>query len=54
MPLTDAAIADMLTTTLHDLGRGRFYQIAQEMAEYYVMPRLLREGNVHADERYRH
>jgi hypothetical protein len=46
MPLTDAAIADMLTTTLHDLGRGRFYQIAQEMAEYYVMPRLLREGNV--------
>jgi len=46
MPLTDAAIADMLTTTLHDLGRGRFYQIAQEMAEYYVMPRLLREGNI--------
>ena len=44
MPLTDADIADMITTTLHDLGRGRFYQIAQELAEYYVLPRLLRKG----------
>ena len=46
MPLTDQNIADMITTTLHDLGRGRFYQIAQELAEYYVLPRLLRKGNV--------
>lgn len=46
MPLTDANIADMLTTTLHDLGRGRFTQIAQDLAEYYVMPRLLRAGNI--------
>jgi len=44
--LTDQNIADMLTTTLHNLGRGRFHQIAQELAEYYVMPRLLRKGNV--------
>lgn len=44
--LTDQKIADMLTTTLHDLGRGRFWQIAQELAEYYVLPRLLRKGNV--------
>ncbi|MHC4526257.1 MAG: phage major capsid protein [Planctomycetota bacterium] len=46
MPLTDANIADMITTTLHDLGRGRFYQIAQELVEYHVLPRLLRKGNV--------
>ena len=44
MALTDQNIADMLTTTLHDLGRGRFWQIAQELAEYYVLPRLLRKG----------
>ncbi|MHC4744335.1 MAG: phage major capsid protein [Planctomycetota bacterium] len=46
MPITDANIADMITTTLHDLGRGRFHQIAQELVEYYVLPRLLRKGNV--------
>jgi hypothetical protein len=46
MALTDANIADMITTTLHDLGRGRFHQIAQELVEYYVLPRLLRKGNV--------
>jgi len=46
MQLTDQNIADMITTTLHELGRGRFYQIAQELSEYYVLPRLLRKGNV--------
>jgi hypothetical protein len=46
MPLTDQMIADMITTTLHDLGRGNFYQIAQELSEYFVLPRLLRKGNV--------
>ncbi|MCJ7497039.1 MAG: phage major capsid protein [candidate division Zixibacteria bacterium] len=46
MPLTDADIADYITTTLHDLGRGRFHQIAQELSEYFVLPRLLRKGNV--------
>jgi len=46
MALTDQNIADMITTTLHDLGRGRFWQIAQELSEYYVLPRLLRKGNV--------
>ena len=46
MALTDQNIADMLTTTLHDLGRGRFYQVAQELAEYIVLPKLLRKGNV--------
>ena len=44
--LRDIDIADMVTTTLHDLGRGRFYQIAQELAEYYVLPRLLKKGNI--------
>jgi hypothetical protein len=36
----------MITTTLHDLGRGRFHQIAQDLVEYLVLPRLLRKGNV--------
>jgi len=44
--LTDQMIADMLTTTLHDLGRGRFYQIAQELVEYLVLPRLLRKERI--------
>ena len=44
--LTDQGIADMVTTTLHKYGRGRFTQIAQELTEYYVMPRLLRKGNI--------
>lgn len=46
MPLRDIDIADMLTTTLYDLGRGRFYQIAQELQEYLVLPRLLRKERV--------
>jgi len=46
MPLRDSDISDMLTTTLHDLGRGRFYQIAQELVEYLVLGRLLRRTNV--------
>jgi hypothetical protein len=46
MPLTDANIADMITTTLHDLGRNRFYQIAQDLSQYLVLPELLRKGNV--------
>lgn len=46
MPLRDIDIVDMLTTTLHDLGRGRFYQIAQELAEFIVLPQLLKKGNI--------
>ena len=46
MSLTDANIEDMLTTTLHDLGRNRFHQIAQDLVEYVALPRLLRKGNV--------
>jgi len=46
MPLRDTDIADMLTTTLYDLGRGRFYQIAQELQEYLVLPRLLRKERI--------
>lgn len=46
MPLRDVDIADMLTTTLYDLGRGRFYQIAQELSEYLVLPRLLRKERI--------
>lgn len=46
MPLRDTDIADMLTTTLHDLGRGRFHQIAQEIVEYIVLPRLLRKERI--------
>lgn len=41
MPIRDIDIADMLTTTLYKLGRGRFEQIAQELQEYFVMKQLL-------------
>lgn len=41
MPIRDIDIADMLTTTLYKLGRGRFEQIAQEIQEYFVMKHLL-------------
>jgi hypothetical protein len=46
MPLRDTDIADMVTTTLEDLGRGRFHQIAQALVEYLVLPRLLRKERV--------
>lgn len=39
--ITDRDIEDMLTTTLYKLGRGRFYQIAQELTEYEFMGNIL-------------
>jgi hypothetical protein len=36
----------MITTTLHNLGRGRFHQIAQDLQEYLVLPKLLAKDNV--------
>ena len=44
--LRDIDIADMVTTTLEDLGRGRFHQIAQELVEYKVLPRILRKERI--------
>ena len=44
--LRDIDIADMVTTTLHNLGRGRFHQIAQELQEYIVMGQLLKAGRM--------
>lgn len=39
---TDAQINDLVTTTLNQLGRGRFYQIAQELQRYELMGFILR------------
>jgi len=44
--LRDIDIADMVTTTLEDLGRGRFHQIAQDLQEYLILPRLLRRERI--------
>jgi hypothetical protein len=44
--LRDIDIADMVTTTLEDLGRGRFHQIAQELQEYLVLPRIMRKEKI--------
>ena len=41
MPIRDVDIADMLTTTLYNLGEGRFYQIAQELQDYEFMGNIL-------------
>ena len=40
-PIRDVDIADMLATTLYNLGEGRFYQIAQELQEYEFMGNIL-------------
>ncbi len=39
---TDASINDMVTTTLNDLGRGRFWQIAQDLQHYELMGFILK------------
>ncbi len=41
MPIRDVQIEDMLTTTLYNLGEGRFYQIAQLLQEYEFMGNIL-------------
>ena len=41
MPIRDHQIEDMVTTTLYDLGEGRFYQIAQELTKYEFMGNIL-------------
>lgn len=43
MPIRDQDIADMVTTTLYKMGRGRFEQIAQELQEYEIMPWLMKK-----------
>ncbi|HOK67208.1 MAG TPA: phage major capsid protein [Anaerohalosphaeraceae bacterium] len=42
--IRDVDIADLITTTLHKLGRGRFHQIAQQLTEYEVMSWLLKKN----------
>lgn len=44
--LRDVDISDFLTTTLYQLGRGRFYQIAQELQEYELMGFILKANGV--------
>lgn len=41
MGATESQIADLITTTLRDMGRGKFEQIAQELQEYIVMGQIL-------------
>ncbi len=41
MPIRDVDIEDMITTTLYQLGEGRFHQIAQELQEYEFMGNIL-------------
>ena len=39
--LAAADIADLVNTTLKDLGRGRITNLMNALQEYYAMPRLL-------------
>jgi hypothetical protein len=47
--LTDADILDLLTTTLDELNRGEFSDIAQELQDYPVMRNWLRKERVVVD-----
>lgn len=42
--IKDTDIADMVTSTLHKMGKGRFEQIAQELQEYEIMPWLTKKN----------
>ncbi|HML73326.1 MAG TPA: phage major capsid protein [Anaerohalosphaeraceae bacterium] len=39
--MRDSQILDLITSTLHKMGKGKFTQIAQELHEYEVMGKLL-------------
>lgn len=41
--IPDSAIADLITSTRPDEGRGRFQQIAQRVTHYTVMGRLMKD-----------
>ena len=47
--LTDQEIADLVAGTLHELGRMRFQQIAQELQDYEVMSKWLKKDKVAVD-----
>jgi len=47
--MQDQDIADLVTTTLKDLGRGSFEQIAQDLQQYEVMSKWLKKDRVTFD-----
>lgn len=49
MALTDSDIADMLISTLEDLGRLRFSLISTKLQRYEVMGRLLKQDSIQFD-----
>ena len=48
--LTDAEISDLVTSTLQDLGRMRFTQIAQRVQHYEVMGKMLKKDKLQFDD----
>jgi hypothetical protein len=50
--LQASQIADLVTTTLRDLGRGKFSQIAQELQNYEMMSKWLKQDKVQFDSGY--
>jgi len=50
--LNASEIADLVITTLEDLGRMRFQQIAQPLQEYEVMSHFLKKDRVQIDDGY--
>lgn len=49
MPLSAENIADLVSTTLNDLGRGKWTDIASVYQEYYALPKLLKKQRVNFD-----
>lgn len=46
MAITDTDIADLVTTTLRDLGRNKFQQIAQSLQDYEMMGKWLTKEKI--------
>lgn len=48
--LNESQITDLTITTLKELGRGRFNQIAQPLQEYYAFSKIFKEEKIQEDE----
>jgi hypothetical protein len=49
MSLSAEQIADLVSTTLNELGRGKWTDIASVYQEYYALPKLLKQEKVQFD-----
>jgi hypothetical protein len=52
MALTAENIADLVSTTLRDLGKGKWSDLTSDIQKFYAMPQMLKEKKVGFDSGY--